>query len=54
MAAFDDEFSKVNKFAYDRTSICETTYIYGQTFSNMRYVKSAHRRGMTDEHLKAI
>ncbi|XP_052826864.1 general transcription factor II-I repeat domain-containing protein 2B-like [Octopus bimaculoides] len=38
----DDEFSKLRKFASSIASVFETTYVCEQTFSKMKYVKSAH------------
>uniref|UniRef100_A0A0L8H4H0 HAT C-terminal dimerisation domain-containing protein n=1 Tax=Octopus bimaculoides TaxID=37653 RepID=A0A0L8H4H0_OCTBM len=50
----DDEFLKLKKFAFSMAPVFGTTYVCEQTFSKMKYMKSAHRMELTDEHLKAI
>ena len=50
----DVEFPKLKKFATGMASVFGTTYVCEQTFSKKKYVKSTHRRRLTDEHLKAI
>ncbi|XP_040578978.1 general transcription factor II-I repeat domain-containing protein 2B-like [Lepeophtheirus salmonis] len=44
----DGEFSKLKNFAVAMASLFGTTYVCGQTFSKMNYVKSAHRTQLTD------
>ncbi|XP_029657341.1 general transcription factor II-I repeat domain-containing protein 2B-like [Octopus sinensis] len=50
----DDEFPRLKNFAIKMISIFGTTYQCEQTFSRMKYVKSAHRARLTDGHLKSI
>ena len=45
----DNVFPNLKKFASKMASMFSTTHICEQTFSKIKYVKSEHRTGLTDE-----
>ena len=49
----DNVFPNLKKFASKMASMFDTTYVFGQASSKMKYVKSEHRTRLINEHLKA-
>ena len=49
-----DQFPNLKKFACSFVSIFGTTYLYEQTFSEMKYVKYSYRANLSDDHLRSI
>lgn len=46
------EYAQLKSYAHRLMLVFGSAYLYGKTFSKIKYIKSRYRSALTDEHLQ--